>query len=661
MKLAAFVIVYSLLAISVFAQPGPLTLDARVQYIDSLKKELANAKPDTTRVLLLKALGSQYLLSDPPTAKTYFQEGFDLSRSINYRKGEADCLRFIGNVLKRQGEYPRALNNFIRALAISESINDSSGISAGLGHIGDIYSDQGDHYKARNYFMRAKAIDEKIHKNEELILMHLNIGKSYYRQNIADSAFMFLNQCYKLATENRFIFAMDGVLTTLGQLHASKENNAEAMNYFRKSIPFSISKGAYANLSESYLGIANLYYKSDQTDSCISYGKKSLAAAETVNFVKGIMASSQLLSDAYHGLNNDEAFKYYMRAMAAKDSLFNAEKVRQLQELGFAEQQRLQALEDAKVDYQNKIRSYTLLSLVGAFMVIAIILLITNRNKIKANRMLHQQKEEIQRTLNELKTAQAQLVQSEKMASLGELTAGIAHEIQNPLNFVNNFSEVNKELLSEMKGEIAKGNLEEVTLLANNVIDNQEKINHHGKRADAIVKGMLQHSRSSTSQREGTNMNNLIDEYVRLAFHGMRAKDKSFNTTINTNFDESIGEIGVMPQDIGRVILNLLNNAFYAVSEKRKKLGDDFEPIVTVKTKKLDGRILVSIHDNGIGIDKNVQDKIFQPFFTTKPTGQGTGLGLSLSYDIVKAHGGELTVATQEGEGSTFTFSLPNP
>ena len=659
MKLAALVIVYSLLAISVFAQPGPLELDVRAQYIDSLKQQLANAKADTTRVLLLKALGSQYLLSDPATAKAYFQEGFDLSRSLSYRKGEADCLRFLGNVIKRQGEYPLALNNFIRALAISESINDSSGISAGLGHIGDIYSDQGDHYKARNYFMRAKEIDEKIHKNEELILMLLNIGKSYYRQNIADSAFIFLNQCYKLASsENRFHFVMDGVFTTLGQLHASKENNTEAMNYFRKSIPFSVSKGAYANLSDSYLGIANLFYKSDQTDSCISYGIKSLAEAKTVNYVKGIMASSQLLSDAYHGLNNDEAFKYYKIAMTAKDSLFNAEKVRQLQELGFAEQQRLQTLEDAKLDYQNKIRSYTLLSLVGAFMAIAIILLIANRNKIKANRMLHQQKEEIQRTLNELKTAQAQLVQSEKMASLGELTAGIAHEIQNPLNFVNNFSEVNKELLSELKGEIAKGNIEEVTLLANNVIDNQEKINHHGKRADAIVKGMLQHSRSSTSQRENTNINNLIDEYVRLAFHGMRAKDKSFNTTINTNFDESIGEISVVPQDIGRVILNLLNNAFYAVTDKRKLLGEKFEPIVSVATKRVNNNVLVSVKDNGVGISPQMVDKIFQPFFTTKPTGQGTGLGLSLSYDIVKAHAGELNVETIEREGSTFTFSL---
>ena len=658
MKLAALVIVYSLLAIPVFAQPGPLTSDVRVQYIDSLKKQLANAKADTSRVLLLKALGTQYLLSDPATAKAYFQEGFDLSRSLNYRKGEADCLRFIGNVLKRQGEYPRALNNFIRALAISESINDSSGISAGLGHIGDIYSDQGDHYKARNYFMRAKEIDEKIHKDEELILMLLNIGKSYYRQNIADSAFMFLNQCYKLATENRSNFVMDGVLTTLGQLHASIENNTEAMNYFRKSIPFSISKDAYANLSDSYLGIANLFYRSDQTDSCISYGKKSLSAANTVNYVKGIMASSQLLSDAYAGQNKDEAFKYYKIAMAAKDSLFNAEKVRQLQELGFAEQQRLEALEGAKLDYQNKIRSYTLLSLVGAFMVIAIILLVNNRNKIKANKILHQQKGQIERTLTELKTTQSQLIQSEKMASLGELTAGIAHEIQNPLNFVNNFSEVNKELLSEMKEEIAKGNFKEVTSLANNVIDNQEKINQHGKRADAIVKGMLQHSRSSTSQRENTNINNLIDEYVRLAFHGMRAKDKSFNTTINTSFDESIGEISIVPQDIGRVILNLLNNAFYAVTEKRKLLGENFEPVVSVATKRVHNKVLVSVKDNGVGIAPQMVDKIFQPFFTTKPTGQGTGLGLSLSYDIVKAHGGELKVETMEGEGSEFIISI---
>jgi len=265
----------------------------------------------------------------------------------------------------------------------------------------------------------------------------------------------------------------------------------------------------------------------------------------------------------------------------------------------------------------------------------------------------------LQNTLNELKLTQEQLVQSEKMASLGELTAGIAHEIQNPLNFVNNFSEVSIELLDEMKTELEKDDTEEAKAIAVDVKRNLDKILHHGKRADAIVKGMLQHSRSSSGQKEPTAINALADEYLRLAYHGLRAKDKSFNAKFETHLDKSIEMINVVPQDIGRIILNLINNAFYAVSEKKKQNGDSYEPTVIVSTKKLGDKIEIKVKDNGNGIPQKILDKIFQPFFTTKPTGQGTGLGLSLSYDIVKAHGGELKVETKEDEGSVFQILLP--
>jgi len=269
----------------------------------------------------------------------------------------------------------------------------------------------------------------------------------------------------------------------------------------------------------------------------------------------------------------------------------------------------------------------------------------------------------IESAYTELKATQAQLIQSEKMASLGELTAGIAHEIQNPLNFVNNFSEVNKELISELVDEVDKGNTEEVKLIAADIKDNSDKINHHGKRADAIVKGMLQHSRSSSGQKEPTDINALCDEYLRLSYHGLRAKDKSFNAKFETDFDNSIGSINIVPQDIGRVVLNLINNAFYAASLPSKGgfLDSDCNetPTVWLSTKKERNKVLISVKDNGPGIPKNILDKIFQPFFTTKPTGQGTGLGLSLSYDIVKAHGGELKVESKDGVGSEFIILLP--
>jgi two-component system, NtrC family, sensor kinase len=272
---------------------------------------------------------------------------------------------------------------------------------------------------------------------------------------------------------------------------------------------------------------------------------------------------------------------------------------------------------------------------------------------------LTKQKEELLQTLEELRSTQTQLIQSEKMASLGELTAGIAHEIQNPLNFVNNFSELNKELLGELKEEIDRGNMAEVKIIAGNVIANEEKINTHGRRADAIVKGMLQHSRLSTGQKELTDINALADEYLRLAFHGLRAKEKSFNATMKTDFDQNIPKINIVPQDIGRVILNLITNAFYVVNEKKAIAGQEYDPIVTVITRRRRDKILIMVKDNGDGVPEKVIDKIFQPFFTTKPAGQGTGLGLSLSYDIVKAHGGELKVETQEGVGSEFVIELP--
>jgi signal transduction histidine kinase len=275
-------------------------------------------------------------------------------------------------------------------------------------------------------------------------------------------------------------------------------------------------------------------------------------------------------------------------------------------------------------------------------------------------------KQQVDKTLVDLKQAQAQLVQSEKMASLGELTAGIAHEIQNPLNFVNNFSEVNKELLTELNEEIEKGNYEDVKAIAKDVIDNEEKINHHGKRAGDIVKGMLQHSRTSTGKKEPTDINALADEYLRLSYHGLRAKDKSFNADFKTDFDNSIGKINIIPQDIGRVLLNLINNAFYAVDERQKITKENlptgqagYQPTVFLSSKKNGDKVILTVKDNGSGIPQNIVDKIFQPFFTTKPTGQGTGLGLSLSYDIVKAHGGEIKVETKEREGTEFIIQLP--
>jgi len=337
-----------------------------------------------------------------------------------------------------------------------------------------------------------------------------------------------------------------------------------------------------------------------------------------------------------------------------------------MQTIVYEDEKRQEDLKNERERYNNRLKIYTLIAGLIIILVVVFILIRNNRFKQRAYNLLQKQKSDIdeqkskvEQTLSELKATQAQLIQSEKMASLGELTAGIAHEIQNPLNFVNNFSEVNEELLAEMKDELNKGNIDDAKAIANDAIENQQKILHHGKRADAIVKGMLQHSRASSGQKELIDINALCDEYLRLSYHGLRAKDKSYNAKFETNFDSNLEKINVVPQDIGRVILNLINNAFFVVNEKSKQGIAGYDPTVMVSTKRVGDKIQISVKDNGNGIPDSIKEKIFQPFFTTKPTGQGTGLGLSLSYDIVKAHGGDLKAESINNEGATFIINLP--
>jgi signal transduction histidine kinase len=349
------------------------------------------------------------------------------------------------------------------------------------------------------------------------------------------------------------------------------------------------------------------------------------------------------------------AYEHYQKYNTYRDSLGdenNSKSVVELKLLYDVEKRDAVAkTEQIKKDANTKRVRNLQYSAIAIVLLVAVFFYWISRQKQRANT-------KIEKAYSDLKSTQAQLIQSEKMASLGELTAGIAHEIQNPLNFVNNFSELNKELIGEMKSELLSGNKEEAIAIANDLEQNLEKINHHGKRADAIVKGMLQHSRATTGKKEPTDINALAEEYSRLAYHGLRAKDNSFNAILKTDFDTTIGKIDIVPQDIGRVVLNLITNAFYAVNEKSKKSPDPFEPTVFVSTKKQDDKIFITVKDNGKGIPQNIIDKIFQPFFTTKPTGQGTGLGLSLSYDIVKAHGGEIKVETEEGVGTKFIIEL---
>ena len=389
---------------------------------------------------------------------------------------------------------------------------------------------------------------------------------------------------------------------------------------------------------------------------------KEISAARSAGDIGNVSKGYGKLStlDSVRG-NYKGAYENYKLYASYRDSLqkkeFEKKELQAKMQSEFDKQQ----IEKEKERRKNATRQILLVAFLLAFVTIAASFFIAYKREQKRKNLVHMQKREIEDTLSELRSTQAQLIHSEKMASLGELTAGIAHEIQNPLNFVNNFSEVSNELVAEMKGELATGNVRLANEIADDLRQNLEKINHHGKRADSIVKGMLQHSRTSSGQKELTDINALCDEYLRLAYHGLRAKDKSFNAKLETDFDRRVGQLYIVSQDVGRVILNLINNAFYAVNEKAKlrSAPGGYEPSVTVITKKLNDKVEVTVEDNGNGIPQKNLDRIFQPFFTTKPTGEGTGLGLSLAYDIVKAHGAEIKVETNEGEGTKFIIQLP--
>ncbi|QDK79974.1 two-component sensor histidine kinase [Spirosoma sp. KCTC 42546] len=410
-------------------------------------------------------------------------------------------------------------------------------------------------------------------------------------------------------------------------------------------------------------------------DTLIHFDKSSPQVVVQLTEQKKRRDSSHELSKAFAKEGDyAKAYQYFLQYSAYKDSLTAETTTRRLASLAYKqnllkkEAQIKLLTKDRQLREQesNRQRQFVLV-LVGCIALLAafsIILTRNNRAKHLANQQLHEQKEALQQTLVELKTTQDQLIQSEKMASLGELTAGIAHEIQNPLNFVNNFSEVSSELVDELKEgpfqNLPETDKEYADEILGDLTLNLQKITHHGSRASAIVKGMLEHSRTSTGERQPTDLNALCDEYLRLAYHGLRAKDKTFNAELKTDFDPKLGKLTVVQQDLGRVLLNLFNNAFYAVSERKKQQPDNYHPTVKISTKRTANQVTIRISDNGTGIPQAVKDKIFQPFFTTKPSGAGTGLGLSLSYDIItKGHNGSLLVQSQEGEGTAFTIELP--
>ncbi|HEU4860262.1 MAG TPA: tetratricopeptide repeat protein [Chitinophagaceae bacterium] len=642
----------------VFLLISAIKLPGQNREVDSLIKLLEKAPEDTNRVKIILNLANKFYFYKPDLSREYSEKALKLARDLKYNNGIVNSLNLAGEARRLTGDYPKALQYQLEALEISRELKNKLIESNSLGFIGVIYMELNEYRQALQYFLPAINIKNHLPASPPGIFILANTGISYDFLNMPDSALHYLRLAGEQNIGVRHPQLSSLIPRSVGNVYMHKGKFDSALLFYFAALQNSRNSRESINLGAIQQKIAEVYEKLNRSDSSLYYVLNAFNEAQRTSQKSRLLESSNLLVRLYRGMRKyDSAFYYDDIATSMKDSLFGMSKFKQLQLLMLSEQKRQQEIEQEQERYRNKTRMMALWSAVGVFLIIAFILFRNNRQKQKTNKVL-------ETTLANLKSTQSQLIQSEKMASLGELTAGIAHEIQNPLNFVNNFSEVNDELLKELKTEAEKGNLEEVKAIANDIAFNSEKINHHGKRADGIVKGMLQHSRSSSGIKEPTNLNTLVDEYLRLAYYGLRAKDKSFNATVKTDFDESIGSINIIPQDIGRVVLNLINNAFYAVDEKKKKSGNTYEPIVTVSTRTVkppSGGLMAEIRvaDNGNGIPQKVLDKIFQPFFTTKPTGQGTGLGLSLSYDIIKAHGGELQVKTKEGEFAEFLIHLP--
>jgi two-component system NtrC family sensor kinase len=646
-------------------------------------------------------------------AFTLAEQALRLAEKMKNAKWTAWSLVAMGNIKSKTTENRQALSFYLKAAEIAKDVEDKKVLSnierITAGHYANSLSDLP---KAMEWNIKSLRTAEAINCLRCMATVWVDLASLYTQMSDQENSLTYYQKAMDAYKQLGDTTAEKRLLNNIGERYRVMGKYPEAIKAYLEGI--SVSKNPFliemmeSNLSDVYVKTGDLpmafryafsalgkakelddtegvawiksilsraYLKINKPDSALYYAREGLVAATQTGTLEFIRDNYSALADGYAAKKDFEnAYKFQNLYIIHRDSMLNSQVTNHSNLLQYNYNLQKKETEITTLNEQKKGQRYLLFgayTVLGLIVITAIVLFRNNRQKQHAYNLLSKQKaiiedqrDQTNKALDELQLTQTQLVQSEKMASLGELTAGIAHEIQNPLNFVNNFSEINKELLDEMKEEIDKGNLEGATTLANAIIENEQKVNHHSKRAENIVKGMLQHSRASSGTKEPTDLNKLADEYLRLAYHGLRAKDKSFNATLKTNFDEKIVSVDIIPQDLGRVILNLITNAFYAVTEKLKVAratgNKGYEPTVTVSTKKAGNAVEISVADNGDGIPKKIVNKIFQPFFTTKPAGQGTGLGLSMSYDIVKqGHNGELKAETIEKEGTIFTIILP--
>ena len=520
------------------------------------------------------------------------------------------------------------------------------------------------------YYNKAIAILRPSGDSIQLASVILNAGEEFRLNKIYDSALIYFREAKAIYEEKNYPIGIAYAIGNTGMVYASRGKNNLAEKNLDTAINMLERLEDYYPICDYLISMCDIYLERKEKGIALAYALRSLALAKSHHLKEQIRDANLKLSNLYDSSGNfEKSYAFYKDYIIYRDSINNLGAIEKSAELSIKYEVSQKQAEVNLLNRQKQLQRILLFAALVVLVVIAVLgifLMRNNRQKQRAYTLLSkekaitdEQRDQTKKALENLKRTQAHLIQSEKLASLGQLTAGIAHEMQNPLNFVNNFSEVNSELITELQEANKKGNAGAVHAISEEIFSNEVKISHHGKRADAIVKGMLQHSRSGESEKKPTDINELAKEYFRLAYHGQRAKDKSFNTEMHNDFDPEAGKINIVPQEIGRVILNLLNNAFYSVSDKSKDAKGDFSPTVSVSTKKTNDQLFLIVKDNGTGISAQVKEKMFHPFFTTKGPGIGTGLGLYLSYEIVKAHGGEIRVESEEGVGSEFVVILP--
>ncbi|MCP9768495.1 hypothetical protein EGI22_11275 [Lacihabitans sp. LS3-19] len=645
-----------------------------VYNLDSLKTILSQKMQDTSRVILLEQIAKDLWNNDLEAAMSYAQQGLELAQKINFDKGEVRCQNRIGAIYSRMGNHQKGLVTLFDALAFAKNIGDLEDQARILINLGVIYGEQLDYRKAIEYYKDGLKISEEINNKDLIQLSFLNIGSDFFVLEKYDSAQYYAEKSYELAVKINSS-DLDIVQFNLGNIQYKKKNYDKALSLFKVSSGLSLKLNKKRYLALSQYMIAKTYHIKNQLDSAMIFAMEANKLAKETVYLEIIADSYSLLSTLNEKTNPKLALEYFKSSAIAKDSLNNLDKNLQIQKLTYKENILNEDLAFSKKEMRKNQILFIIGSILFLFAIISANLFVLNRNKTKANKTLTKQKNliehqkiELQESLEQLKNTQKRLMLQEKLASLGELTAGIAHEIQNPLNFVNNFSEISIEVLSELKElleNLKAKDQSEIEELIDILMLNQNKINVHGKRASGIVKSMLEHSRGTQEVISDVDINKIADEYLRLSYHGMRAKDVDFNSDFAIQVDENLPLIKGNIGNLERVLLNLINNAFYAVNQKKKEnKNSEYKPKVIVKTNLTEnekGKFAeIRVLDNGNGIPENIKQKIFQPFFSTKPTGEGTGLGLSLSREIItNGHNGILELESKEGEGTTFIIKLP--